>query len=162
MHVLENDGSTGILAGSDQSLFDFGDVDGTGNAARLQHPLGVVWDPESGDLIIADTYNSKLQRIDPVSGETKTYLGSSQGWADGPAPQFYEPGGLAVAGKTLYVADTNNHVIRTVDLETDLVSTLVLHGIEQFTPPPDAADFPGAVHLQEAIAVTCVATLAPA
>ena len=151
--VLANDGSTGILAGSDQNLFDFGDVDGTGTAARLQHPLGVVWDSESGDLIIADTYNSKLKRIDPVSGETETYLGSSQGWADGSAPRFYEPGRLAIADRTLFVADTNNHVIRTVDLETDLTSTLVLHGIEQFTPPPDASDFPGAVHLQEAIVV---------
>ena len=29
---------------------------------------------------------------------------------------FYEPGGLSIAGNTLYVADTNNHAIRTVDL----------------------------------------------
>ena len=138
-------GETGVLSGSDVNLFDFGDVDGIGTSARLQHPLGIVWDPVSGDLLIADTYNSKLKRIDPATGETTSYLGEGRGWADGSAPLFYEPGGLALSGRTLFVADTNNHVIRTVDLETDTVSTLVLHGIEDFTPPVAAADYPGTV-----------------
>jgi len=138
-------GETGILSGSDVNLFDFGDRDGTGTDARLQHPLGVVWDPTSGDLIIADTYNSKLKRIDPATGETVTYLGGEQGWADGAEPMFYEPGGLAIDGRLVYVADTNNQVIRVVDLETDTVTTLVLHGIENFTPPPDDSEYPGTV-----------------
>ena len=38
-------------------------------------------DAGSGDLLIADTYNSKLKRIDPVTGATTTYLGGEQGWA---------------------------------------------------------------------------------
>lgn len=137
-------GQTGVLSGSDVNLFDFGDADGVGSEARLQHPLGIVWDAVAGNLIIADTYNSKLKLIDPL-GVTTTYLGDEQGWADGPNPQFYEPGGLAISGRTLYVADTNNHVIRIVDLESDTVSTLVLHGVERFSPPPDAAAYPGTV-----------------
>lgn len=143
--ALATDGQTATLAGSDVNLFTFGDVDGSGTAARLQHPLGIVWDGTSGDLIIADTYNSKLKRIDPSTGETVTYLGAEQGWADGADPRFYEPGGLALDGDLLYVADTNNHVIRVVDLTTNAASTLVLHGIEDFTPPPDEADYAGTV-----------------
>jgi sugar lactone lactonase YvrE len=143
--ALLPDGQTGILSGSNVNLFDFGDVDGIGTEARLQHPLGIVWDPASGDLLVADTYNSKLKRIDPDTGETTTYLGEGRGWADGPSPRFYEPGGLAISGPTLFVADTNNHVVRTVDLETDSVATLVLHGMERFAPPPNAADYPGTV-----------------
>ncbi len=138
------DGQTGILSGSNVNLFDFGDIDGTGTAARLQHPLGIVWDRVSGDLLIADTYNNKLKRIDPDTGLTTTYLGDGSGWADGSAPLFYEPGGLAVWDRTLYVADTNNHVIRTVDLETSTTSTLVLHGIEDFAVPA-GGDYPGHV-----------------
>ncbi len=138
-------GQTGVLSGSDVNLFDFGDVDGTGTTARLQHPLGVVWDPVSGDVIIADTYNSKLKRIDRNTGETQTYLGSQHGWADGSNPRFYEPGGLAIHGRILFVADTNNHVIRTVNLETDTVSTLVLYGSEEFAPPPSDSDYPGKI-----------------
>jgi len=143
--VLDAAGQTGVLSGSDLNLFDFGDVDGIGTQARLQHPLGIVWDGTSDRVIIADTYNSKLKLIDPVTGETTSYLGGEQGWADGSSPQFYEPGGLAIDGATLYVADTNNHVIRVVDLETDTVSTLVLHGIEAFAPPQSNADYTGRI-----------------
>jgi DNA-binding beta-propeller fold protein YncE len=140
-----SDGQTGTLAGSDATLFDFGDQDGTGTDARLQHPLGIAWDEEAGDLIVADTYNNKLKRIDPATGDTVTYLGGTAGWSDGTDPQFYEPGGLAIAGGILYVADTNNHVLREVDLATGTVETLVLHGIEGFSPPPDDADYTGTI-----------------
>ncbi|MCP4964132.1 MAG: redoxin domain-containing protein [bacterium] len=151
--ALAADGTTGTLSGSDVNLFDFGDIDGEGTEARLQHPLGVVWDETSGDLVIADTYNSKLKRIDTTTGATTTFLGSTQGWADGTAPQFYEPGGLALAAGILYVADTNNHVVRVVDLETLETSTLVLHGIENFTAPPEDAAFPGTIVALESVTV---------
>jgi sugar lactone lactonase YvrE len=143
--VFAADGQTGTIAGSDLNLFDFGDIDGTGTAARLQHPLGIVWDPLGERLLVADTYNSKLKTIDTATGLTTTFLGDSQGWADGSDALFYEPGGLALDGRTLYVADTNNHVIRAVDLETESVTTLVLHGIETFTPPPDDANYNGTI-----------------
>ena len=38
--------------------------------------------------------------------------------------QFDEPGGLSYADGILYVADTNNHVIRSIDLAAGLVETL--------------------------------------
>lgn len=152
--VLGAGGSTGLLAGSDENLFDFGDQDGAGSGAKLQHPLGIVWDEISGDLIIADTYNSKLKRIDPATGETVTYLGSSHGWRDGTDPQFYEPGGLAIAGQDLYVADTNNHVIRRIDLTTGEASTLVLHGIEEFAVDEGAAAYTGQVVTLDPAGVT--------
>ena len=38
--------------------------------------------------------------------------------------RFFEPGGLSVSERVLYVADTNNHVIRTVDLDTGDVASL--------------------------------------
>jgi DNA-binding beta-propeller fold protein YncE len=120
----------GTLAGSGTSLFDFGDVDGIGNQARLQHPLGVAL---AGDqLYVADTYNSKIKRVDLGTLETTTFLGGGHGWRDGTDPQFYEPGGLSFDGGRLYVADTNNHAIRIVDPDTGDTSTLVISGIEAF------------------------------
>lgn len=44
----------------------------------------------------------------------------------GEDPVFNEPTGLSVAGDTLYLADTNAHRIRTVDLKTKAVKTLEL------------------------------------
>jgi DNA-binding beta-propeller fold protein YncE len=121
----------GTLAGSGASLFDFGDVDGVGRGARLQHPLGIASDGEL--LYVADTYNSKIKLIDPETAEVTTFLGGEQGWRDGDAPLFYEPGGVDLIDGVLYVADTNNHAIRFVDLESGATSTLVLSGIEDFT-----------------------------
>jgi DNA-binding beta-propeller fold protein YncE len=116
------------LAGGD--LFEFGDTDGTGDAVRLQHPLGVA--VHKGKVFIADTYNHKIKVLDPDSGAVTTFAGTGlPGHADGAArrAQFYEPGGLSIAGDTLFVADTNNHVIRTIDLGTSVVSTLEIAGL---------------------------------
>jgi sugar lactone lactonase YvrE len=110
-------------------LFAFGDVDGHSPQARLQHALGIAY--HEGILYVADTYNHKIKRLDPVTGEVTTWLGDGRpGWQDGDMPCFYEPGGLAVLGDRLYIADTNNHVIRVADLGSGRVSTLVLRDPE--------------------------------
>ena len=44
----------------------------------------------------------------------------------GSAALLSEPNGMSRAGNTLYFADTNNHVIRTLDLATNAISTLSL------------------------------------
>ena len=43
-----------------QNLFAYGDVDGSGIEARLQHPLGVALLSPSGPLLVADSYNHKV------------------------------------------------------------------------------------------------------
>src|SRR5437763_3094457 len=115
------------LVGGD--LFDFGDVDASGNDVRLQHPLGLArWNDK---LLVADTYNHKIKLLDPSSRSVKTFAGLGRpGQADGARPSFYEPGGLAVANDKLYVADTNNHAIRIVDLKTKETKTLQIKGLQ--------------------------------
>jgi len=105
------------IAGGD--LFEFGDKDGSGDAVRLQHPLGLT--ARDGRVFIADTYNHKIKMLDPASGKVSTL-----------ATGFHEPGGISIAGHTLFVADTNSHAIRTVDLGTRKVGTLTIQGL---TPP---------------------------
>jgi len=126
-------------------LFDFGDVDGSGNMVRLQHPLGVAYN--EGQLYVADTYNSKIKIIDPVSQESTTYLGGSEsGWRDGSDALFDEPGGLSVGDDKLYIADTNNHVIRIADLDSGDVSTLVLIDTDGLmTRQPAGSDYTGKI-----------------
>ena len=113
------------LAGG--NLFDFGDKDGKGDAVRLQHPQGIASDGER--VYIADTYNHRIKVLDPSSGKVKTLAGTGKpGLADGPCgrAQFDEPSGLTLAGRMLYVADTNNHAVRGVDLDRGTVTTLTL------------------------------------
>jgi len=54
-------------------------------------------------------------------------------------PSFYEPGGLSIAKDKLYVADTNNHAIRVVDLNTKETKTLVIKGLQPPTSNQSAA-----------------------
>jgi sugar lactone lactonase YvrE len=128
---LDARGTLTTLAGG--GLFTFGNHDGIGSEARLQHPLGVAY--AAGALYVADTYNHRIKRFDLSSGQLHTLAGTGgPGQRDGPAvhAQFYEPGGVSVGAGQLYVADTNNHQIRVIDLHTQTVSTLALEGL---TPP---------------------------
>jgi thiol-disulfide isomerase/thioredoxin len=108
-------------------LFDFGDVDGEALDARLQHPLGIDYD--GGTLFIADTYNHKIKRLGTDSLMVSTLAGSGiPGHDDGPlaSATFYEPGGLSMGGSIIYVADTNNHAVRVIDLNSEIVRTLTV------------------------------------
>ena len=126
-------GTTSLTVGGDANLFEFGDVDGVGNEARLQHPLGLA--VSGNTLYVADTYNSKIKSIDTRRGSITSWLGDGSGWKDGASPLFDEPGGLSLDGDVLYVADTNNHAIRLIDVNTSQTTTLVLKGVEAFDPP---------------------------
>lgn len=108
-----------------KGLFIFGDRDGIGAEVRLQHPLGVAW--AGGQIYVADTYNHKVKVLYPTMKAVKTLFGTGQtGERDGRDAQFYEPGGLSVADGRIYIADTNNHRIRSADLSTGEVTTLNL------------------------------------
>jgi sugar lactone lactonase YvrE/thiol-disulfide isomerase/thioredoxin len=121
-------------------LFTFGDVDGLSSVARFQHPLGLAY--FKGRLYVADTYNHKIRVVDPADGTTRTMAGAGRaGHADQPAALF-EPGGLAVADGRLFVADTNNHLIRTIDLATRQVSTLAITGLSPPQPPEPSSKWP--------------------
>ncbi|HEV2331950.1 MAG TPA: hypothetical protein VGV16_02210, partial [Gammaproteobacteria bacterium] len=96
-------------------LFDFGDVDGSGDEARLQHDLGVAW--HAGLIYIADTYNSKIKVLDPHRRTVSTLIDDDT---------FDEPGGLSFAGDTLYVADTDHDRIVTVDIKNRKAVPLAL------------------------------------
>lgn len=132
-------GKLETLVGGD--LFEFGDVDGKGSQARLQHPLGVTY--HEGYLYVADTYNNKIKRLSPATKTIETFLGTGQeGMQDGKQPTFDEPGGLSIAHGKLYIADTNNHLIRVADLKTKQVSTLQIKGMEKLVPKIVRAQVP--------------------
>jgi thiol-disulfide isomerase/thioredoxin len=122
------------LVGGD--LYEFGDADGEGDDVRLQHPLGVAL--YDGKVLIADTYNHKIKMLDASNKIVKTFLGTGKsGQTDGANAAFYEPGGISIASGKLFVADTNNHAIRVVDLKTKETSTLKIEGLK---PPTEIKD----------------------
>src|SRR4029079_5144575 len=133
---FDPNGKVETLVGLTGTLFDFGDVDGPGRDVRLQHPLDVAW--ADGKLYLADTYNNKIKAIDVERRTCRTLAGTGKpGNADGDkggAATFNEPAGISAAGGKLYVADTNSHLVRVVDLAgSHRVTTLKIDGL---TPPP--------------------------
>lgn len=134
------------------NLFDFGDKDGFEDDVRLQHPLGLArWNDK---LLIADTYNHRIKLLDPGRKIVNGFVGSGKpGQADGNSPSFYEPGGIAVANGKLFVADTNNHAIRVVDLKTKETKTLPIKGLQPpaVSQPASSEDVsPNAEEIQSA------------
>lgn len=126
---LMQDPKTITLVG--QGLFDFGDQDGPSGSALLQHPTGLAF--SGGQIYVADTYNHKIKRLDPAGGVVQTLIGDgTRGWRDGPFNQacLFEPEGVIVSGRLLYIADTNNHLLRVADLQTEMLHTFQLKGIE--------------------------------
>lgn len=109
---VDESGSVGTLVGT--GLFDFGDVDGSGDDVRLQHAQGVTNNPDGG-LLVADSYNDCIKAIDPDTRSAKT-------WMRG----FSEPCGISCSATHAYVADTNAHRIAAVDLKTREIRELTL------------------------------------
>ena len=125
---LDPNGRVKTIVGMD--LFEFGDLDGVGDAVRLQHPIGIcMWEDL---LLITDTYNNKIKKVYPHSRRVESFVGSGETGASdgGPAEAtFQEPAGLSAAKGNLYIADTNNHSVRVADLLTGRVTTLELAGL---------------------------------
>jgi sugar lactone lactonase YvrE len=110
------DGRVRTLVGT--GLFDFGDRDGPLSRARLQHALGLtLW--RDGKLLVADTYNHKLKLLDLEARTLETLLGDGNPGSRLGADdvELNEPGGLAVAGDRVLIADTNNGRVLSFDPE---------------------------------------------
>lgn len=117
-------GTVATLVG--RGLFDFGDLDGEAAHARLQHPMGIAhWagDPAGPSLLVADTYNHRIKRFDLARRSVATWAGAGapEGHDDGAAgtARFAEPTGIAIGGGFAFVADANNHRVRTVAMLGD-------------------------------------------
>lgn len=109
-------------------------VDG---GAALRYPGKVLAAPDGRDLFVADTGNHRVLRVDAGSGELRAVYGSGEpAWRDGDGATacFHSPQGLALGagGKVLYVADTENHAVRAVDVASGRVETIGGNGVQGF------------------------------
>lgn len=117
-----------LVGSPGRGLFKFGDLDGTGENAKLQHPLGLAF--HDGLLYVADTYNSKIKVIDPSQRKCSTFLGPKD---------LHEPAGLSIAGGILYIADTSAHRIQVVDLKTKTARSLNMTNVSPPATPQGIA-----------------------
>jgi len=156
---LSSGGASACIGGDplfSDNLFKFGDEDGMGANALLQHPLAVAAGLPSGSSSsssssktkttawVADSYNHRLKLLDTTTCSITTVAGTGQaGFLDGigTSAQLSEPSGLAVSpvDGRVFIADTNNSLIRVFDPTASKLFTLQLQGVPKPAISPDAA-----------------------
>lgn len=142
-----------------------GFADGAAAEANFSFPASTQPEPggaivyDAGRLYVADTENNRIRLVDLAAGTVSTIAGTGAlGYAgDGGSALDAElnfPRDLELADGVLYVADTNNHAVRTIDLATGIIDTLIGTGEPAFSgddgPAIDAAlDTPYGVEVDD-------------
>ncbi len=133
-HAVRSIGTDGtgltLLAGTVGSP---GSADGAGlTVARFNNPRGIASDGTY--LYVADTSNHTIRKIEIATGIVSTLAGSagSSGFtnANGSAARFNGPQGVALSpgGANLFVADSNNNVVRKIVVSSGAVTTFAGQG----------------------------------
>ena len=89
---------------------------------------------DGGRLYVSDTGNHRIIEVElgtsadgwPTARALRSFGGSGAGFADGGAGEarLRAPQGVDRTGTELYIADTGNHAVRHVDLETGVMRTV--------------------------------------
>ncbi len=110
------DGSVKNVVGGDSlqpdNLFVYGDCDGKGCEARLQHPLDAKFLRFNNEdsLLVADTYNNALKLVDLKTKYCRKVCLSEKSLLS-------EPNCVCVdeASGRVWITDTNNHLIKYIE-----------------------------------------------
>lgn len=112
--------------------------------AQFHFPHNLIVAP-NGDLLIADTLNNCVRKIDAKSGVITTIAGTGEkGFSGdgGPAAKAKFNGTFSIAldraGRQLYICDLGNRRIRAMDMKTGIMKTVAGNG--QRGLPTDGED----------------------
>ncbi len=129
-------GATSTYAGSGEQ-----DYDGDGQPARqagLTGPSGLALDAE-GNLYIADTFCGRVRRVDAATGLISTVAGDGTEYRYQGVPNEFStglarPASIALAADgTLYITDSDNHLIRKWNPRSKIITAVAGTGAAQFT-----------------------------
>ena len=125
----------------DERPFHFQPEKKTTSSTPLRYPGKVLADPVSNRLFISDSGHNRIV-VTSMDGKVLSKIGDgSIGKTDGnfAIATFNHPQGLSLAGEMLYVADTENHLLRKVDLKNQRVITIAGNG-EEARPDSQVAE----------------------
>src|SRR5437016_5466800 len=116
------------------------EYDGDGHQAAhaaLSGPSGVALDAE-GNLYIADTFSGRIRRVDLATRTISTVAGDGtayryQGMPNEFSTSLSRPAGIALAADgTLYITDSDHHLIRKWNPKTKIITAIAGNGTAQF------------------------------
>jgi len=119
--------STGEIATIAGAPLYTGATDDSGDNSRFSTPGGITMD--GSNLYIADTFNHTIRKVDAETGEVTTLAGKAgvSGTTDSSESSaiFYSPTDVIADenGEYIYIVDTNNHIIRSMNISTGEVRT---------------------------------------
>jgi sugar lactone lactonase YvrE len=123
---------TTVAGSEDPFVGGYAGDGGLATLARLNLPFAVAVD-KNGNLFISDSGNNVVRRVDAQTQIITTYAGNglpgTPGMANGDggaatAAQFNLPVGLVIDGNgNLYIADSQDSVIRLVNAQTQIITT---------------------------------------
>lgn len=166
--VRKVDGKTGIITtviGDGFGTLQKGRFAGDGalaTSASLFFPMDVAFD-NKGNLVVADVRNHRIRMVDKATSIIQTIAGNGNGeyGNDGsnaldasfqfPAGIFYDTAG------NMFIADTQNHRIRKIDVDTGIVRTVAGNGHPCLPDPEPTAmgwQFTAAKFSEDGIAAT--------
>lgn len=140
--VVRLDPATGALRGTLAGGGAPGGRDGPARKARFSGPWGVAAAPGAeGHVYVSEYFGCKIRRISKGIVTTVAGAGPRGGCADGIGHEatFAGPRGIQLSAdaKTLFIADSGNHVVRALDVESGQVTTLCgLGGEKGFVDGP--------------------------
>ncbi len=111
---------------------------GKAEKTSLRFPGKILADEPGDRLFIADSNHNRIV-ITRLDGTLLKVIGQAPiGRVDGDysSARFQQPQGMALLGETLYLADTENHLLRKVDLTAEKVTTIAGTGRQSRTTPP--------------------------
>ena len=116
-------GRVKTIAGSGKA----GALDGIGLLAQFNNTCGIVSDASS-NLYVADYTSCNIKKITIATGQVTTIAGTGAAGSVngiGTAASFNYPMGLAIdpACKYLYITTLSNHLIRRIEIATNIVTT---------------------------------------
>jgi hypothetical protein len=127
---LFSNNTVSVVAGTATQGQGFSGDNGPASSAQLYNPLG-VWLTTAGDLYIADHRNNRIRKISSgiittVAGNGPIFIAGSFTGDNGPATSasLYFPYGVYVDSTgRLFIADTYNNRIRSVNADNNIIST---------------------------------------
>lgn len=94
--------------------------------STLRYPSKLVHHPTEELLFVSDSGHHQIVIATPDGDEVERIGSGAAGWSDGPFSEarFHSPQGLAYRSGKIYLADTENHLLRCIDLQERQVTTL--------------------------------------
>jgi len=122
-----------VIAGNRGLGNGFSGDNGPATDAQLDTPGGVSIAPD-GDIIVADSRNDRIRRVDRQTGDIITVAGSGENGYDGDGKPAVDaalnsPSAVAAAPNgDIYIADSLNYRVRMIEARTGLIHTIAGDG----------------------------------